>query len=42
MNGNGGSDRSICTVETIEQKRVQTPLAENVEGRDLTKGNPIW
>ena len=42
MNGNGESDRSICTVEAIEQKRVRTPLAENVEGRDLTKGNPIW
>jgi len=42
MNGNGESDRPICTVEAIEQKRVRTPSAENVEGRGLTKGNPIW
>lgn len=42
MNCNGESDRPICTVEAIEQKRVQTLLAENVEGRGLTKGNPIW
>ena len=42
MNGNGESDRPICTVEAIEQKRVRTPPAENVEGRGLTKGNPIW
>ena len=42
MNRSGESDRSICTVEAIEQKRVRTPSAENVEGRGLTKGNPIW
>jgi hypothetical protein len=39
MNGNGESDRPICTVEAIEQRRVRVPLAENVEGRGLTKGN---
>ena len=38
-NGDGESDRPICTVEAIEQKRVRIPLAENVEGRGLTKGN---
>ena len=42
MNGNGESDRSICTVEAIEQKRVRIRLAENVEGRGLPKGNPVW
>ena len=42
MNGNGESDRPICTVEAIEQKRVRIPPAENVEGRGLTKGNPVW
>jgi len=41
MNGNGESDRPICTVEAIEQKRVRFPPAENVEGRGLTKGNPF-
>ncbi len=42
MNGNGESDRPIYTVEAIEQKRVRTPPAENVEERGLTEGNPIW
>jgi hypothetical protein len=42
MNGSGESDRPIYTVEAIEQKRVRTPLAENVEERGLTEGNPIW
>jgi len=42
MNGNGESDRPIRTVEAIEQRRVRTPLAENVEERGLTEGNPIW
>ncbi len=42
MNGNGESDRPIYTEEAIEQRRVRIPLAENVEGRDLTEGNPIW
>ena len=41
MNGSGESDRPICTAEAIEQKRLRTPPAENVEGRGLTKGNPI-
>ncbi len=41
VNGSGESDRPICTVEAIEQRRVRVPLAENVEGRGLTKGNPI-
>jgi len=39
MNGSGESDRPICTEEAIEQKWVRTPLAENVEGRGLAKGN---
>jgi hypothetical protein len=39
VNGNGESDRSICTVEAFEQKGVRIPLAENVEGRGLAKGN---
>jgi hypothetical protein len=39
MNGSRESDRPICTIEAFEQKRVRTPLAENVEGRGLTKGN---
>ena len=42
MQGGGESDRSIYTVEAIEQRRVRTPLAENVEERGLTEGNPIW
>jgi len=42
MNGNGESDRPIDTVEAIEQRRVRTLLAENVEERGLTEGNPIW
>ena len=42
MNGNGESDRPICTGEAIEQRRVRTPLAEDVEERGLTEGNPIW
>jgi hypothetical protein len=42
MQGGGESDRSIDTVEAIEQRRVRTPLAENVEERGLTEGNPIW
>ena len=41
MNGNGESDRPIHTVEAIEQRRVRIPLAENVEERGLTEGNPI-
>ena len=41
MNGSGESDRPIRTEEAIEQRRVRIPLAENVEGRGLTKGNPI-
>ena len=39
MNGDGKSDRPICTAEAVEQKRVRFPLAEDVEGRGLTKGN---
>jgi len=39
MNGHRKSDRPICTVEAVEQKRVGFPLAEIVEGRGLTKGN---
>ena len=39
MNGRGKSDRSIGTREPTEQKRVEMPLAEEGEGRDLTKEN---
>jgi hypothetical protein len=39
MNGHRKSDRPICTVEAVEQKREGFPLAEIVEGRSLTKGN---
>lgn len=39
MNRHRKSDRSICTEEAVEQKRVGFPLAEIVEGRGLTKGN---
>ena len=39
MNWHGKSDRPICTVEAVEQKRVRFQLAEAVEGRGLTKGN---
>ena len=39
MNGFRKSDRPICTVEAVEQKREGFPLAEIVEGRSLTKGN---
>jgi hypothetical protein len=39
MNRHRKSDRPICTVEAVEQKRVGFPLAEIVEGRGLTKGN---
>jgi hypothetical protein len=39
MNGHGKSDRPICTVEAVEQRRVRFPLAEIVEGRGLAKGN---
>jgi hypothetical protein len=39
MNRHGKSDRPICTVEAVEQKRVRFQLAEAVEGRGLTKGN---
>jgi hypothetical protein len=39
MNRHRKSDRPICTVEAVEQKRVGFLLAEIVEGRCLTKGN---
>ena len=39
-NGHGKSDRPIGTCEASEQKRVRFPLAEEVEGRGLTEGNP--
>jgi hypothetical protein len=42
MNGRGKSDRPISTVETFEQRQVRILLAEEVEGRGLTKGNPFW
>jgi len=42
MNGRGKSDRPIGTVETFEQRQVKILLAEKVEGRGLTKGNPFW
>ena len=38
MNGRGKSDRPIGTEETFEQGRGRTQLAEEVEGRGLTKG----
>jgi hypothetical protein len=41
MNGYRKSDRPICTVEAVEQKRVGFPPAEIVEGRGLTQGNPF-
>ena len=41
MNRHGRSDRPICTVEAAEQKQVRFLLAEAVEGRGLTKGNPL-
>jgi hypothetical protein len=37
----GKSDRPIGTEEAVEQKGVGVPLAEIVEGRGLTKGNPF-
>ena len=39
MNGPGKSDRPIGTEEATEQERVESRLAEEVEGRGLTKGN---
>jgi hypothetical protein len=42
MNGCGKSDRPIGTGETFEQERGRAQLAEGVEGRGLTKGNPYW
>jgi hypothetical protein len=39
-NGRGKSDRPIDTCEASEQKGVRFPLAEGVEGRGLTEGNP--
>lgn len=39
MNRHRKSDRPICTVEAVEQKRVRYLLAEAVEGRGLAKGN---
>ena len=39
MYGYGKSDRPIVTEEAAEQRRVEFPLAEAVEGRGLTKGN---
>lgn len=42
MNGRGKSDRSIGTVETFEPRQEKVLLAEEVEGRGLTEGNPIW
>ena len=42
MNGHGKSDRPIGTGETFEQRQVEIQLAEKVEGRGLTKGNPFW
>lgn len=42
MNGHGKSDRPICTCEASEQRWVRIPLAEDVEGRGLTEGNPLW
>ncbi len=41
-NGRGKSDRPIGTVETFEQRQARILLTEEVEGRGLTKGNPIW
>ena len=38
MNGPGKSDRPIGTGEASEQERVESRLAEEVEGRGLTKG----
>ncbi len=39
MNGHRKSDRPICTVEAVEQRRVRLPLVEIVERGGLTKGN---
>jgi hypothetical protein len=41
MNGHGRSDRPIGTEETFEQGRKRDLLAEKVEGRGLTEGNPF-
>ena len=41
MYGRGKSDRPIGTEEAVEQKGVGFPLAEIVEGRGLTEGNPF-
>jgi hypothetical protein len=42
MDGRGKSDRPIGTAETFEQGQGRTLSAEKVEGRGLTKGNPLW
>ena len=42
MNGSGKSDRSVDTEERSEQRRVGIPLAEEGEGRELTKENLFW
>ena len=41
MNEPGKSDRPIDTGEASEQESVRCRLAEEVEGRGLTEGNPI-
>jgi hypothetical protein len=41
MRGHRKSDRPISTEEAVEQEWVRFPLAEIVEGRGLTKGNPF-
>jgi RNA-directed DNA polymerase len=40
MDGHRKSDRPVGTEEAVEQEWVKFPLAEIVEGRGLTKGNP--
>ena len=42
MNEPGKSDRPIDIEEASEQETVRSRLAEEVEGRSLTKGNPIY
>jgi hypothetical protein len=42
MNKQGKSDRPIGTEEASEQKSARIRLAEEVEGRGLTKGKTFY
>ena len=41
MDGPGKSDRPIGTGEASEQEQARSRLAEEVEGRGLTKGKTL-